>query len=691
MVSAQGPEVPERLFNRELSWLSFNERVLDIAWDPRTPLFERLRFLSISDANLDELFMVRVASLLGHLEAGGNAATPDGLTLEEQLTAIRRETRGVMQRQQSLWKLLRRELSEAGTRIVSARDLVKRERQWLANHFTTQILPVLTPLAVDPAHPFPLIPNDGLCFVLKLREGHEVTWELVLLPQKMPRFIALMGEKGRYLPLEEAVPLFWDVLLPNFEVDQYALFHVLRDHEMEMEVLEQDSDLLEAFRAALRGRARASVVRLTVPRDVNPELREFLVEALEIAPHQCYELAGVLNIGAVTELIEGRPDLLFPRFEGRYPERIQLCGGDYFLALKDRDLLMHHPYESFDVVVEFLNQAARDPDVVAIKQTLYRTTRDSPIVRALIEAAEAGKSVTAVVELKARFDEETNIQLAKALERAGAQVVYGFVDLKTHAKISLVLRREGSELAGYVHFGTGNYHPVTARLYSDLSLFTSKPAYCRDAAKVFNYITGYAIPDNLEHLSVSPPTLKRRLMGLIEEECEHARQGQPAGIWVKINALTDPEIIHRLYHASRAGVHIELIVRGVCCLKPGVPGLSENIRVKSIVGRFLEHSRVLCFGAGKPLPHAGARVFISSADWMRRNFQSRVETLVPVEDPDAHAELLKLLQANLADTDNSWLLQPDGSYERVEADSSRFDLHAHCMRPRSSHRSAETT
>lgn len=660
---------PERFLNRELSWLAFNERVLELARDPETPLFERLRFLSISDSNLDEFFMVRFASLLTQFESGARTRSQDGLRLSRHVKLLRQEAGALFARQQTVWQELKGVLAGQGIRILTSEELTGAERSWLAEHFANQVLPALTPMAVDPAHPFPLVPNDGLCLVLKLSASPVVQWQLVLLPPKLSRFIRLKGS-GRYIRLEHAIPLFLDQLLPNFEVEDASLFHVLRDQEMEIEPSE--GDLLEAFREALKGRKRGSVIRLVVAPSTPEDVREFLLEQLETSPEHLMVSDGMLNLGAVAELIrQADPPLRYPPFEGRQPDALAEWDGDFFSAMREHDMLVHHPYESFSVVVEFIKQAAADPDVVAIKQTLYRTSRNSSIVRALVEAAEAGKAVVAVVELKARFDEEANIKLAEALEQAGAQVVYGFANLKTHAKVSLVLRQEGSELRSYVHYGTGNYHPETARAYSDLSLFSCDPALCRDAARVFNFITGYAIPGEWEKVAVSPINLKSTLIEAVQREAALAREGKPAAIWAKMNALLEPDIIDELYDASQAGVKIELLVRGQCALRPQVPGLSENIRVKSIVGRFLEHSRIYCFSEGNELPSAQAVTYLSSADWMNRNFQSRVETLVPLPT-ELGFKAQEILLANLRDNTNSWELSADGSYRRLWAHGERF-------------------
>ncbi len=660
---------PERFLNRELSWLAFNERVLELARDPETPLFERLRFLSISDSNLDEFFMVRFASLLTQYESGARTRSPDGLRLPRHVKLLRQEAGALFARQQSVWQELKGVLAGQGIRILTHDELTRAELNWLEGHFEAQILPALSPVAVDPAHPFPLVPNDGLCLVIQLKNSPTVQWQLVLLPPKMTRFVRLKTS-DRYIRVEEVIPLFLDRLLPNFEVQSVNLFHVLRDQEMEIEPSE--GDLLEAFREALKGRKRGSVIRLVVAPSTPKVVREYLCEQLETSSEHMLISDGMLNLGAVSELIRsGEPPLRYAPFDGRTPDALAEWAGDFFSAMREHDLLVHHPYESFSVVVEFVKQAAADPDVVAIKQTLYRTSRNSPIVRALVEAAEAGKSVVAVVELKARFDEEANMKLAEVLEQAGAQVVYGFANLKTHAKVSLVLRKEDGELRSYVHYGTGNYHPETARAYSDLSLFSCNGELCRDAARVFNFITGYAVPGKFERVAVSPIDLKSTLLAAVHHEAELARAGKPAAIWAKMNALLEPDVIDALYDASQAGVQIELVVRGQCALRPQVPGLSDNIRVKSIVGRFLEHARIYCFSNGHELPAPEARTFISSADWMNRNFQSRVEALVPLPG-NLGMKLQEIMLANLRDNASSWELNQDGTYTRLWSHGERF-------------------
>jgi len=664
----------DRFINRETSWLAFNSRVLEEAWNPSAPLMERLNFLAISSSNLDEFTMVRIAGLKDYVRQGITTHSTDGLTPAEELDIIHKQVDAMVQNQHQCWIGLRNALKDAGIVVVRQDQLKAKDRAWLEEYFLENIFPVLTPIAIDPAHPFPFLPNLGLALVFHLTSpDNKQQIVIVPLPARMRRFILLPGKKLRYVMLEDMIDLFLGMLLPDFQKTDSALFRIVRDSELDVE--EEGEDFVRNFERAVKQRRRGRVIQIKFTTPVSRSLAQFVSEQMHVDMSNVIEVDGMLGLANLRELYEHAPgELKYPPFHVRFPERITDFGGDCFAAIAAKDIVIHHPFETFDVVIQFLRQAAEDPDVVSIKQTLYRTSKDSPIPKMLIAAAEAGKSVTALVELKARFDEEANLKWARDLEAAGVQVVYGFVALKTHAKVTLVTRRETilneDRLVSYVHFGTGNYHPATAKIYTDLSFFTCDHDLCRDAAYLFNFVTGYAPPRSFKKLITAPRDLRKRLLELIEDEIRHVKEGRHGAIWAKMNSLVDEQIIDALYRAAQAGVVVELVVRGICCLRPGVAGLSENIRVKSMVGRFLEHARIYCFGNGHDLPSPEARVFIGSADWMPRNFDWRVEVMVPIENPTVHEQIMgQIMVANLKDEKQSWALHSDGSYKRLHPSS----------------------
>ncbi len=678
----------ERYYNRELSWLQFNKRVLAEARNTANPLLERLRFLSIAASNLDEFFMVRAAGLIGQQKAGVGRRSIDGLTPTQQLRRIHEFAAELANDKIECWRALRQELEAISIQLIEEDRLSEPDVTWLRAEFMAKMFAVLTPLNIDPAHPFPFVHNKGLTLVVSMKhaQGSQMNG-LIPIPPQLPRFVRLPDEREsrryRFVTIETVVGLCLDELFPSLEgVKPLGSFRVLRDSDIEYE--EEAEDLTIAYEALLRRRRRGDVIRLEMEEKMPAQLRRYVIDELEVSDDLVFVKDGLLGLSDISRIIvDDVPEHLFESFTPRLPERVEDHSGDVFATIRNKDFIVHHPYESFEVVLRYLRQAVSDPNVLAIKWTLYRTTAEnSPIVEALKEASEFGKSVTAVIELKARFDETTNIQLARDMEKSGVHVVFGFQQMKTHAKLGLVVRREGEAVATYCHIGTGNYHPQTARIYTDLSYFTDDPTIGNDVMRIFNFVTGYGRPKRLEELAASPDGIRERIVEHIDAEIAHAKAGRPASIWWKLNSIVDPAIIDKLYEASAAGVEIDLIVRGICCLRPGIAGLSDNIRVRSVIGRFLEHARIYCFGQGVELPSRKAAVYISSADMMERNLDRRLEVMVPLKNPTVHAQVLdQIMVANLKDNQQSWMGLADGSAQRVTPalDEEHFNLHEYFM------------
>ncbi|QDT72089.1 polyphosphate kinase 1 [Lacipirellula limnantheis] len=672
--------LPEHFINRELSWLEFNARVLEEAQDPSNPLLERVKFLSIFSSNLDEFFMVRVAGLREQAFGGvaPQDAGADGLDALTLLQRIWQRTRELVEQQYRCWnKAILPALVEQQILLLKECDFDKTQRKIVDEFFRQRAFPILTPMAIDPSHPSPRFHNRGLYLAALLQRtsglGPAELFAVVQLPQVLPRFIDVGGpHENKFVLLEDIIACKLSELFGGYESAHQATFRLTRD--MDVDMLEQESDdMLRAIESRLRARQHSEAVRLEVHKEMSRDLLETLIGEEQLQENffiegekysEVYRVDGMLDMTALNELarLPGKDALRDAPLTPRQPLGMRR-GDNLFAEIADRDVLLHHPFDSFDPVVDFIQSAAEDPHVLAIKQTLYRTSGDSPIVKSLIQAAENGKHVTALVELKARFDEANNISWSRQMERAGVHVVYGFMDLKTHCKLAMVVRQEGAKVRRYVHLGTGNYNPATARLYTDMALFTSNKLMADDCTALFNFLTGYSQGHEWKKLVIAPTDLHRRTIELIDEQTARAREGKSARIFAKLNSLVDGETIEALYQASQAGVPIDLVIRGICCLRPGLPGISENIRVRSIVDRFLEHSRIMVFGeAGKE------HIFLSSADWMPRNFERRVEVMFPIEAPDLKRRICdEIIPAYLRDNCRARVLMPDGSYVRAAA------------------------
>ena len=667
--------------NRELSWIQFNRRVLEESENNRNPVLERLRFLAISGSNLDEFLMVRLAGVKAQVDADVNDLSIDGFSPDEILKKIVFETRKLIQEQQYCWKKLKKDLKKNEIFIVKQKDLNKKQLASLKNYFINEIYPTLTPLSLDPAHPFPFINNLALTIIVNF-ESHKkkkIT-SIIPIPESLQRFIVFTEEKLRLIHISDVIICFLNHIFPNYKVLSYGSFRVLRDSDIEFS--DEAEDLVRSFENQLKLRKFGKTIFLEIEERTPDNLIDLICRKLEIDGNFVELVPDMLEISSLEQLTKiKKSKLLWKKFEPRYPERLKETKNDCFLAIKKKEFIVHHPYESFDVVIQFLRQASRDPDVLVIKQTLYRTVREnSEIALTLIEAAESGKSVTAIVELKARFDEETNIRYSKDLEKAGVHIVYTFANMKTHAKLSLIVRKEKNGLQTYVHIGTGNYHPDNAKIYSDLSLFSCDKLICDDVQKIFNMITGYARIKEFDQIRVSPVNLKNSILELIENEIKNKKRGLNGEIWLKCNSLVDKEIIDKLYTASQNGVKIELIIRGVCCLKPGLPKVSENIRVKSIIGRFLEHSRIYCFSNGLNMPSKKNKVFISSSDLMPRNFERRYEVMVPILNSTVHKQVInQIMVTYLNDEKQSWIMDHLGNYKKSKFHDNSESAHDYFM------------